>query len=108
MLESSTLTAADLMTRLYIFADDSMMGRDAFSEYNAKGTAYIASELACAQTRLQELERLRVVVDQKDVPLTLVAGHQVSFPRVRQRRSSAARWLRECSRLTNAKCAMKK
>jgi len=34
------------MTRLYIFADDSMMGRDAFSEFNGKGTAYIAGELA--------------------------------------------------------------
>jgi hypothetical protein len=43
---TAAISAADLMTRLYIFADDSMMGRDAFSEYNTKGTAYIASELA--------------------------------------------------------------
>ncbi len=40
------ISAADLMTRLYIFADDSMMGRDAASEFNGKGTAYIASEVA--------------------------------------------------------------
>ena len=33
------------MTRLYIFADDSMMGRQFGREGNLKGTAYIASEL---------------------------------------------------------------
>ncbi len=38
------ITAADLMTRLYIFADDSMLGRRAGEEANLKGTAYIASE----------------------------------------------------------------
>jgi hypothetical protein len=40
------ITDADLRTRLYIFADDSMMGRMAGREGNAKGTAYIARELA--------------------------------------------------------------
>ncbi|HEY2806859.1 MAG TPA: M28 family peptidase [Gemmatimonadales bacterium] len=40
------ITAGDLMTRLYILADDSMMGRDAYSEGNVKGTTYIAGELA--------------------------------------------------------------
>ncbi len=39
------ITPADLMTRLYIFADDSMMGREAGTEYNLKGTAYIESEV---------------------------------------------------------------
>ena len=39
------ITAADLMTRLYIFADDSMMGREAGTVYHDKGTAYIAREL---------------------------------------------------------------
>src|SRR3954466_7830825 len=39
------ISSADLMTRLYIFADDSMMGRQAGSVYHDKGTAYIASEL---------------------------------------------------------------
>ncbi|HET7584204.1 MAG TPA: M28 family peptidase [Gemmatimonadaceae bacterium] len=39
------ITAADLMTRLYIFADDSMLGRRAGEEGNLKGTAYIANEL---------------------------------------------------------------
>src|SRR5580704_16754684 len=38
------ITAADLMTRLYIFADDSMQGRDHGSRGNAKGTAYLAAE----------------------------------------------------------------
>src|SRR5262245_63270355 len=39
------ITQSDLMTRLYIFADDSMMGRQTGTEYNVKGTAYIAREL---------------------------------------------------------------
>ncbi|MDB4913250.1 MAG: peptidase [Gemmatimonadetes bacterium] len=39
------ITAGDLMTRLYKFADDSMMGRAVGTEYNNKGTAYIESEV---------------------------------------------------------------
>jgi hypothetical protein len=39
------ITSADLMTRLYIFADDSMMGRQVGTEYNLKGTAYIEREV---------------------------------------------------------------
>ncbi len=39
------ISAADLMTRLYAYADDSMMGRDAASEYNRKATDYIAREV---------------------------------------------------------------
>jgi len=39
------ITANDLMTHLYIFADDSMMGRQAGTEYNTKGTTYIADQL---------------------------------------------------------------
>ncbi|MFL5385580.1 MAG: M28 family peptidase [Longimicrobiaceae bacterium] len=38
------ITAADLMTRLYILADDSMMGRDAGKRGNVKGTDYIAAQ----------------------------------------------------------------
>src|SRR6476659_5833457 len=38
------ITAADLMTRLYIFADDSMMGREVGSPYHLKATAYIEAE----------------------------------------------------------------
>src|SRR5258705_2894578 len=40
----TAITAADLMTRLYLYADDSMMGRAAGTEYNLKATAYIAAE----------------------------------------------------------------
>ncbi|MDE3172983.1 MAG: M28 family peptidase [Gemmatimonadota bacterium] len=40
----AAITAADLMTRLYIFADDSMQGREAGAMGNFKGTAYIAGE----------------------------------------------------------------
>jgi hypothetical protein len=39
------ITDADLQTRLYIFADDSMMGRQSGREGNMKGTGYIAREL---------------------------------------------------------------
>ena len=39
------ITAQDLKTRLYIFADDSMMGRQFGTEGNLKGTQYIANEL---------------------------------------------------------------
>ena len=42
---SAAITAGDLMTRLYIFADDSMMGREAGTLGHMKGTAYIEREL---------------------------------------------------------------
>ena len=41
---SPEITAADLMTRLYIYADDSMMGRRGGTPYNLKATDYIAAE----------------------------------------------------------------
>lgn len=43
---SAAITAQDLRTRLYIFADDSMLGRQFGTEGNLKGTQYIANELA--------------------------------------------------------------
>src|SRR5690242_8661733 len=42
---TAAITPADLMTRLYIFADDSMQGREAGTIGNVKGTDYIASEV---------------------------------------------------------------
>jgi hypothetical protein len=42
---TAAITAADAMTRLYIFADDSMMGRRAGEEGGLKGTAYIEREV---------------------------------------------------------------
>jgi Peptidase family M28 len=42
---TTAITAADLMTRLYIFADDSMQGREAGLPGNVKGTNYIAAEI---------------------------------------------------------------
>jgi hypothetical protein len=42
---TAAITPADLMTRLYIFADDSMMGRQVGTVYNLKGTAYIEREV---------------------------------------------------------------
>jgi hypothetical protein len=38
------ITPRDLMTRLYIFADDSMLGREAGTEGNVRGTNYLAAE----------------------------------------------------------------
>jgi hypothetical protein len=42
---AAAITQADLMTRLYVFADDSMEGRNAPLESNARGNAYIVREL---------------------------------------------------------------
>jgi hypothetical protein len=42
---SAAITPADLMSRLYVFADDSMMGRQAGRAGNMMGTNYIAAEL---------------------------------------------------------------
>jgi Zn-dependent M28 family amino/carboxypeptidase len=42
---TAAITAADLMSRLYVFADDSMLGREAGSIGNVKGTEYIVREL---------------------------------------------------------------
>ena len=41
----TAITAADAMTRLYIFADDSMMGRRTGDLGGLKGTAYIEREV---------------------------------------------------------------
>ena len=42
---ATPITAADAMTRLYIFADDSTMGRRAGTEGDRRGTAYIEREV---------------------------------------------------------------
>src|SRR5215217_2940619 len=42
---TAEITPADLMTRLYIYADDSLMGRQVGTEYNLKATAYIEREV---------------------------------------------------------------
>ena len=41
---TAAITAADLMTRLYLYADDSMQGRETGTVGNVKATAYIAAE----------------------------------------------------------------
>ena len=41
----AAITPGDLMTRLYKYADDSMMGRMVGTEYNVKATAYIEREV---------------------------------------------------------------
>ena len=43
---AAAITPADLMSRLYGFADDSMMGRSAGTVYHDKGVEYIAREVA--------------------------------------------------------------
>ncbi|HEY4129746.1 MAG TPA: M28 family peptidase [Gemmatimonadaceae bacterium] len=42
---TAPITTADLMTRLYIFADDSMMGREVGTPYHLKATSYIEREV---------------------------------------------------------------
>ena len=41
---NSAITADDLMTRLYVFADDSLMGREAGTEGSFKATELLARE----------------------------------------------------------------
>jgi len=41
----AAITPCDLMTRLYIFADDSMMGRQVGTKYNDMGTDYLEREV---------------------------------------------------------------
>jgi len=41
----AAITAGDLMTRLYIYADDSLMGREVGTEYNNKATAYLEGQV---------------------------------------------------------------
>jgi hypothetical protein len=43
---SGAITPSDLMTRLYIFADDSMLGRESGTLGNVIGTNYVAREMA--------------------------------------------------------------
>src|SRR4051812_31418927 len=43
---TGAITPADLMTRLYIFADDSMLGRESGTLGNVIGTNYVAREMA--------------------------------------------------------------
>ncbi len=43
---TAAITPADLMTRLYIFADDSMQGREAGTAGNVRGTTYLADQAA--------------------------------------------------------------
>ena len=43
---SAGISAADLRTRIYILADDSMLGREAGGPGNVKATDYVAAELA--------------------------------------------------------------
>jgi Peptidase family M28 len=42
---TAPMSVADLMTRVYIYADDSLMGRQVGTEYNLKATAYIEREV---------------------------------------------------------------
>lgn len=42
---TGAITVQDLMSRVYAFADDSMMGRQAGTVYHDKGVEYIAAEL---------------------------------------------------------------
>jgi hypothetical protein len=41
----AAITAADLMTRLFIFADDSMLGRESGTEGHVRATNYLAREV---------------------------------------------------------------
>ncbi len=75
---TAAITSADLMSRIYQYADDSMLGRSAGSESNLKATAMIAAELKRLGlqpagdngTYFQEVMLIQRVADEKSV-LTL-------------------------------------
>jgi hypothetical protein len=77
---SPEITPADLRTRSYIFADDSMQGRQAGTPGNVRGNAYISGELARLGLKpggdqggyLQRVPLMRYAVD--TVHTTLDAG----------------------------------
>lgn len=91
---SPAITAQDLTTRLYIFAADSMMGRQFGTEGNLKGTEYIASELArmgvqpggVGGTYFQNVPAYRVAlapgaqVSVDGTPLVLGTDYITNFP----------------------------
>jgi hypothetical protein len=75
------ITPADLMTRLYIFADDSMMGREVGTEYHLKATAYIESEvrklgLVPAGDNGSYFQNIPVFANYTDSSSTLRAGDE--------------------------------
>jgi hypothetical protein len=80
------ITAGDLMTRLYIYADDSMRGRDVLTQDNVRATAYIAREAERLGlepagdngTYFQSLPIVRRAVDSATSTLT-VAGKTFAF-----------------------------
>jgi peptidase M28-like protein len=91
---SPAITAQDLRTRLYIFSDDSMLGRQFGTEGNLKGTQYIANELArlgiqpggVGGSYFQDVPAYRVglapgaQVIVAGAPLTYGADYVTSFP----------------------------
>jgi len=75
------ISAGDLMTRLYKFADDSMMGRSIGTEYNVKGAEYIAGEVKRLGLKPggadgSYFQRLPFVVRALDAASTITAGEQ--------------------------------
>jgi hypothetical protein len=73
------ITVGDLMTRLYIYADDSMMGRRAGTPYNLEATAYIAAEarrldLIPAGDSGTYFQNLPMVSETVDTTSTIVAS----------------------------------
>ncbi|MFL5504379.1 MAG: M28 family metallopeptidase [Gemmatimonadaceae bacterium] len=91
---SPAITAQDLSTRLYIFAADSMLGRQFGTEGNLKGTQYIANELTkmgvqpggTGGTYFQDVPAFRVAlspgarVSVDGTPLVLGTDYITNFP----------------------------
>ncbi len=76
------ITAGDLMTRLYKFADDSMMGRQVGTKYNDMGTAWIASEVQRMGLRPAGdsgtfFQKVPIVTRQLDSASTVTVGDTV-------------------------------
>jgi len=79
---TAAITAADLMTRLYVYADDSMLGREAGTIGNVKATDYISAELrrlglepaGDAGTYFQAIPMAPRGLDSAATSLAIVAG----------------------------------
>jgi hypothetical protein len=78
---TADITVDDFMSRIYVFADDSMMGRQGGTEGNMKGNAYIESEvrrlgLQPAGENGTWVQTVPLVRRQYDTTSTITVGQQ--------------------------------
>jgi hypothetical protein len=87
----AAITANDLRTRLYQFADDSMMGREAGTLGNIKGTDYIAAEFK--RLGLEPAGENGTYFQQLDYGRQLYAANRVRLGTARTRLTPGIDWV---------------